>query len=289
MKKIAIWALAALALFAISCDKDNTGGEGDVNLTASALVGEWSITSEDFTNTWVFTSNQLTIETGWGKTEGTYTVENGTIIFTIVNAWSVDYVLDDEGYFVPGGWKTRELEDHEKIPMCFQAKIIYGGSVLIINYTINENDLPARTPENTEDISILLYKKGGSISPDTAPIQGVWHWYEYSTNQTEIRARIIFDGNSFELIITPWSEKYVGSYTYRDGYITCTIDNSYSAYNPETSEGEVDPVTLEATWYLTQKEQSSFSEGLSFPFVVDGDVAYSILANLTFKYHKKTE
>lgn len=46
MKKMAIWALAALAMFAISCDKNNTTGEGDVTLTASALVGEWNISGD---------------------------------------------------------------------------------------------------------------------------------------------------------------------------------------------------------------------------------------------------
>jgi hypothetical protein len=60
MKKMAIWALAALALLAVSCDKDNTTGEGDVNLTASALVGTWTITGDDFSDKWIFTTNTLT-------------------------------------------------------------------------------------------------------------------------------------------------------------------------------------------------------------------------------------
>lgn len=44
MKKMAIWALAALAVFAISCKKDNTDRKESVELTSSALVGEWGIT-----------------------------------------------------------------------------------------------------------------------------------------------------------------------------------------------------------------------------------------------------
>ncbi len=273
MKKMAIWALAAFAMFAVSCDKNNIGGEGDVTLTASALVGTWTISGLNFSETWVFTSEKLTKETGWDKTEGTYTVKNGTIAYNITKAW------DKDG----NTWQERNLGDNEKTPIYVQGKIIYSGSVLVINFVISEGSLAPH--HNTEDTSFVLFKSGGSISSDTAPLQGTWHWYMFGTNKTETRIRIIFEGSSYELIIQPWSEKYVGSYTYQNGYITCTVDNSYSARNPETLKGEVNPVTLEATWHLF--ENVAFPTGLTFPFVADGDVAYGIVANFPSKYYKK--
>lgn len=274
MKKLAIWAFAALAMFAVSCDKNNTSGEGEVSLTASALVGTWTISAEDYSDTWVFTSDKLTKTGLWDKIEGSYTVENGTIAYTITKAWYKD----------GDNWKERELNDEEKIVLYAQAKLIYKGSVLIMNFAVDESS--SAPHHNPEDTSYFLYKVGGSISPDTKPLQGTWDWYMFGTNKTEIRIRLIFSGNNFEIIITPWAEKYVGTYTYRNGHITCNITGAFSARHPEGG-GEVNPVTLEATWYPIEKETSSFSEGLSFPLVADGDVAYSFLAHLTIKYYKK--
>jgi hypothetical protein len=278
MKKIAIWALAAFALLAVSCDKDNTSGEGDVNLTASALVGTWTITGDDFSDKWIFTTNTLTKDMVWHKTEGTYTVENGTIAYNITKAWNKDG--DD--------WVERLLEEYEKVTMYIQAKLIYDGSVLIFNYVVEENP---DDPYQNEDTSYFLYKVGGTISPDTKPLQGTWNWYMHGSDKSYIRSRVVFNGNEFEFIITPWSLRYIGTYTYRNGWITCNISVIYSGRNPEGEgfgEGGIDPTTLEGTWYeLLKPEDAPFFDGLSFPFVADGEFAYSILANLPAKYEKQ--
>lgn len=276
MKKMAIWALAALALLAVSCDKDNTTGEGDVNLTASALVGTWTITGDDFSDKWIFTTNTLTKDMIQYKTEGTYTVENGTIAYNITKAWNKD----------GESWVERQVEEYEKATMYIQAKLIYDGSVLIFNYVVEEN--PDDPHQNTEDTSYFLFKVGGTISPDTKPLQGTWNWYRHDSDKSYIRSRIIFNGNQFELIITPWSEKYEGTYTYRDGWITCNISATFSGRNEQGEgwgEGGIDPATLTGTWYPF--EDVRFKFGLSFPFVADGEFAYSILANLPARYEKQ--
>jgi hypothetical protein len=280
MKKMAIWALAALTMFVISCDKNNDSKEGEVELTSSALVGKWTISSEDFTDTWEFTSDKLTKTEGWSKTEGTYKVENGTIAYTITKAWYKD----------GDNWKERELNDEEKIVLYAQAKLIYKGSVLIINFVVDESS--SAPHHNPEDTSYFLYKVGGSISPDTKPLQGTWDWYMFGTNKTEIRIRLIFSGNNFELITTPWSEKYTGTYTYRSGYVTCTVTAAYSGRNPEGEgfgEGDIDPSTLEGTWYPYENLEDAYyySHGLIFPFIADGNVAYGLMANLFSKFEKQ--
>lgn len=289
MKKMAIWALAALAMFAISCDKNNTTGEGDVTLTASALVGEWNISGNQFTDIWIFTSNELTIESAWDKTLGTYTVDKGTLSYTITKAWSrASEYIESENRFVFGDWVERELYEDEKITTYLNAKLIYEGSVLVFNYVLDDE----QAAHHHDDNAYFLFRKGAAISSDTKPIQGTWCRYDLNMGETYIGARVIFDGNKFELIITPWSEKYTGTYTYRSGYVTCTVTAAYSGRNPEGEgfgEGDIDPSTLEGTWYPYENLEDAYyySHGLIFPFVADGDVAYSILANLHFKYQKK--
>lgn len=272
MKKMAIWALAALTMFVISCDKNNDSKEGEVELTSSALVGKWTISGEDFTNTWEFTSDKLTKTEGWSKTEGTYKVENGTIAYTITKAWNKEGDI----------WTERELYDNEKLIIYVQGKLIYKGSVLIINFVVEEN---------TYDTSYFLYKVGSSISADSKSVQGTWHWYMHGSSKAYIRARIIFNDNKFELIRTPWSLKYEGTYTYKNGIITCNIDKIYSGRNPEGEgfgEGTINPATLEGTWYLLlNPEYAPFSTGLSFPFIADGNVAYGLMANLFSKFEKQ--
>ncbi len=288
MKKMIIRALVALAMFAVSCDKNNTGGEGDVTLTASALVGEWSITCENFSDKWTFTSEKLTRESEWNKTEGTYTVENGTISYTITKGWTRDGNYDEsEQKIIFGAWEERDLTDDEKIPIYLQAKLIYGGSVLIFHYLLEDG----QTTHYHGDNAYFLFKKGGTIPSDTKPLQGTWCRYE-PLEPTYISVRIIFDGNKFELIVAPWSEKYAGTYTYKDGFVTCTITAVYTACNPDVSghcEKDIDPTTLKGTWYPLPNIEDAYYyiNGLVFPFVADGDVAYGLLAYLTFKYHKK--
>jgi hypothetical protein len=67
---------------------------------------------------------------------------------------------------------------------------------LVFNYVVEEN--PDDPHQNTEDTSYFLFKVGGTISPDTKPLQGTWNWYMHGSDKSYIRSRIIpdFDNDS---------------------------------------------------------------------------------------------
>ena len=281
MKKLAIWAFAALAMFAVSCDKNNTN-PGEDSSTPS-LVGTWSISSGDFSATFVFSSDKLTAIIDADKVEGSYTVENSIIAFNIEKKWerTITYGEDDNPIY--GEWVETELSPEDKEIFYLQAKLIYDGAVLILDLPVEQN-LP-KSEEGEEDqgsMAIFLFKEGKTIPSDTKPLQGEWNWYWVYPTETHICVRIIFEGNNFEIIITPFAAKVTGSYTYKDGWINCNISAGYIADN-----AEINPVTLEATWIPVNIEEPPFSEGLSFPFVADGKDAYAIMEGVSFKLEKK--
>lgn len=287
MKKFLFGALAALALFAVSCDKNNTTGEGSNELSSENLVGTWTVGSENFDYSWVFTATELTINDGYDKTTGTYTVENGTIAYKITKAWRKNYET--------GNMEERALEENEKVTLYVQAKFLYGGSVMVYNYVLEPD--PSDPYQNLDDTSFLLFKDGKKGPSDKADIQGTWKWYMHGTEKKMIRSRVIFNGSKFELIIGPWSEKYEGSFVYENGYVKCTITASFSGRNPQGEGwdyGGIDPTTLAGEWVPFDEANGYYAfyarggnRNFQFPFVADGKVAYSILANLACKYEKQ--
>jgi|GEM_PF-1340379 hypothetical protein len=313
MKKIAIWALAALAVFAISCKKNNTDSgseEEPVGLSSSALVGEWSISDEFFSNTWTFTSDQFTVIAKTVKAEGSYEVEDDTIVFTLAKTWYKDYDYDDYGNRVYGDWEESDAFP-EGQTFNIKAKLLYDGSVLILDLSVLLEEGPdgpiarspfiSKSPEEPFDpenmltlpFSYFVYKTGATPPSDTGLLQGVWDWNWVYPTETHICVRITFEGNNYELIVTPYAAKVTGSYTYKDGWVTCNISALYSAFDlnsDEWGDDAINPVTLEATWYLIDPENEDYPEDfpteVSFPFIADGEFAYSVLTGIPIKYDK---
>lgn len=284
MKKMAIWALAALAVFAISCKKDNTDRKESVELTSSALVGEWGITSDNHFETWVFTSDGLAVSTEVYEIEGSYKVEDGAIAFNLAKARTREIEHQDDEMVVYSEWEEVELTPEDKETIFIQAKLVYGGSVLIFDISFRGDN-----PEDSEyifDMSYFLYKKGATLPSDTKPLQGTWDWRLTTPEESYIVARATFNSNKFELIIAPLGIKFTGSYTYKEGWLNCNVTAVYTAYNKE-GEGDVDPITLEATWHLMELEEDEFPDNLSVPFIVDGKFAYTIIKVFPIKFEKK--
>lgn len=161
------------------------------------------------------------------------------------------------------------------------AGLAGGKSVLVMKRVIE--DLNRGT---YEDLAFILVKKGKTVSTRKEDIQGQWVWWETyvdeETGETERDARIShkFDGNTMELILPAWGKKYVGTYTYENGFIHFEITEGYTSREPGTGygvgEGDLDLSTLEGTWNTLYREHWEF-DSLDGWFFVVGDEAYSFI------------
>ena len=135
----------------------------------------------------------------------------------------------------------------------------------------------------------------GSDGDDTPPpsgsdIQGNWYWYMDNDNNN-IAGAMIIRNNEFDLIIGAWGQKYSGTYTYQSGVMKLHITKGRTSRAPHTGYGvgygNMDPETLDATWYVLDQEYWTMEDGMTVKFVVSGNQASSELANRSIVYHKK--
>lgn len=271
MKKLNFWLFASLfiAAFTLSaCGSD----DDDSTATPSTVPSETStdeVTTASLKGTWKYDFYEMTYE----FTETTFTATEFGHTFT------ANYTLKD------GVISYSYTEDGQAHQGTAQVYFLYNKSVLVMK----------AKPADGENFSIseaatVLYRNGNAPTTPKSDIQGEWHWY-MNGDVNYVRGAYKFNGDNFELIITPWGQKYTGTYTYSGGFLTLNITNGYTSREPGTGygsgSGNLDETTLEGTWNDLDRERWTFEPGQVVPFIVNGTEAYGSLANLPCVFYKK--
>ena len=304
MKKLFIPAFIALAFVAFSCNEkpETPGGDGaTASLSVDNLVGTWTLDARGVN--WTFTKTELTIEDGWTKSIGTYAVKEDVIEYTMTKLWEKDYTTEE---FV-----EKPLGENAGKPYLFSCKLIYGGSVLLYSgstLSTASGEVVTEGGKGGEPVS-FLFKNGAKLETPSKDIQGTWDWlwpyvqYNYENpdlppvEMMAIRLRIQVEGDKMTIVIGPWSEKYVGTFTYESGMVDFLIGETYSGREPRgygEMYGGINPETLEGTWYPFDNEGGYFASlddgkvrRFGFPFIANGDESYAFFVGLPAVMAKK--
>lgn len=221
-------------------------------VTAEDLIGVWTTNSTDNSYMAVFTENMVTIiDNGEETFRGEYSLNDGMITISLGEG--------AEFRSVPG--------------------LLYDKSVMVLK-NIYKND---RGEE--EHLGVILFKQGKTVTATSDDIQGFWCWYDDFGDGEIIRAAIKIEGEKFELIITPWGERYVGTYTYQAGILHLNVTDGFTSREEHTGNGELwgrmDPKTLECDdWRVLDRDHWHADAVSENPFIANGDEAYGFIANI---------
>ena len=232
--------------------------QGDNNesqpATTNLLVGTWSFGDATF----IFTERVLTIMQGKQQVfEGEYIYENGKL----------KYVEGD-------------------VVNTARVQLLYDNNVLVL----------VTIPDNAEDYSlgeapVILFRNGQAPEMSANDVQGTWHWYMGGQEENYIRAGVIINGNHIEIIITPWAERHVGTFTYSEGILHLNMTEFYSARSENGQgwgEGGIDPTTLECDhWYPVSKDDIGDHLPETMLFVAGPNEAYGYVVGLPAVFVKK--
>ena len=264
MKKLNLWLLASLfvaafTLTACGDDDDSVTPPPTPDGPVNSIEGTWK---SPFTGiTYVFSGDKFSVKDAEGlQKEGTFTITDGVITCT---------------YSEDGKQKTESGK----------VATLYQKQVLVIKFK----------PEDGEGYSIseaaeVLYKDGVAPTTPVEDIQGNWYWYMKGDENVN-RAGMMINGNKFVMIIGAWGQKYTGTFTYAKGVMKLNITNGFTSRQPHTGYGmgygNLDPATLDGTWYVLDKEHWTMDDGMTTIFISAGTEAYSEMANLPVVYYKK--
>ena len=258
MKKLFTFAIAAMALFAISCNPEGSE-DGAGNATAEDIVGHWGIAHEDGAEELVIEENGTISGDFCG--EGTWTLKNG--VLTVVGK-------DYEG---------------KDVTTAFKVDMLYEKTVLVLRFDIPATDEAGHYigTNNGEGEVYFFFRDGKAKANDIKDIQGKWYWL-MQRNEGYVRAAFIINGNDADVIITVWGERYKGKAQYKDGrlivekqvWMTSRYDEidhvDECASHPENAEWK--DITGNTEGYSISDIE------INFPFIANGNEAYCILANL---------
>lgn len=275
MKKISILMLSALALFFVGCNEDEGSSEGgDSNATAEALVGKWSLDLHGYKISLNFTKTTLDIETPYSKENFTYTFKDGVLATKIV---SRKVNRNDS-------WVDDPIHDTLKVTLYYKPIILYDSSVLVLRY-----DTPDMQYGQGGRGEVEFYFREGRTCPATAQdIQGNWCWRLFGEKETA-RATVKFEGNNFDLKILPWGERYLGTFTYENGIVVCSV-TEFQVRENVSDGGSMKLEDVDKNWRLPTendyRKEGSFGLHFSFPFITNGNESYCNIANLSALFYK---
>jgi hypothetical protein len=255
--------LCATAFVACGDDDDDNGKKGGVpdadEITVNDLIGTWTVNSSDNSYVAIFTKDNVTLkENGEVQFSGNYSIANGVLTIPGQNGMKFQSV--------PG--------------------LLYGKSVLVLKQVYESER------GNTENLGFVLFKQGKTVTATSQDIQGFWCWYSDFGAEEIIRAAIKINGNNFELIITPWGQRYVGTYTYESGIIHFNVTAGFTSRDEHSGDGslwgDMDPKTLEFDdWRTLDPDRWQIYAVSENPFIANGDEAYGFVANLPAIFTKK--
>ena len=221
-------------------------------VTAEDLIGVWTTNSTNNSYMAVFTENMVTIiDNGEETFRGEYSLNDGVITISLGE-----------------GAETRSVPG-----------LLYDKSVMVFK-NIYKNDRG-----EIEQLGVILFKQGKTVTATSDDIQGFWCWYDDFGDGEIIRAAIKIEGDRFEVIITPWGERYVGNYTYQAGILHLNVTDGFTSREEHTGNGDLwgrmDPKTLECDdWRVLDRDHWHADAVSENPFIANGDEAYGFIANI---------
>lgn len=250
---------------------------------------EGSIASDDVTalkGTWEFVGEQL--KNVYKVTDNMIKVEN----YSISQEGETLLTTNDYAYrYADGMLYLKRVGDPDSIPESkIKPAFLDNKNVLILRwYWLMHDENGVMHEVNEIDDFDLLVRKGYESSFTVNDIQGTWIWNLYG-NQDIVRSALILKDNTFDLIIPIWGQRMQGTFTYNNGYIDFKL-NTFLVREKEEFTEEL--VMLYDGWEaIDEKEwewplEPTFGKEFRRPFIPDGNVAYSNLANLPVYYIKQ--
>ena len=141
-----------------------------------------------------------------------------------------------------------------------------------------------------EELDFIGIKQGTTVNATAKDIEGTWRWPMHGQKDYN-RAGLTVKGNTFDLIITPWGQRYTGTFTYTNGTMKLNIENGYTSREPGTGygsmEGNMNPNTLEADWSELYTDHWTMQTGDEMFFIANGNEAFSFIVGLPAIFNKK--
>ena len=276
MKKYLFAALAAFALLAISCDKDENG-----NVSQSDLLCTWYMPGEEYHPSIVTFEKNGNYTWEYGgitgmKDTGTYSISGDVITFKISTFWEIETDWVDGHPANIGEWKKVTDERINDLPRTRTATVHVLAKPLLI-WSI-KNDWFYGGGE--EDGAFLMFMSSNKDEmkldkPVTeSDLQGEW---EYKDDNGKLQGRLIAKGNKFtayslgtayhsdatgteEPTIHYYVTKEVGTFSVNGNEFTVNYETMYSSAKYDLVDGvwvneyaEFDANTLEAKEWLTEQ------------------------------------
>ena len=270
MKKVNLWLIASLftatcVMTACGSDDEENGKSAtspDLPTTASDLIGTWSNDGKTF----AFTNDALTI---------TYSYFDGREERKTTYQGKYTYAGDKLTY------------------VCKSDTIVEQGNATV-RFLYNKQTLVLKTvPDFADDYSLdvvpmVLFKNGNAPETPVADIQGKWYFYMQG-DHSYVRTGVTFTGDKVEMIITPWAQRYVGTYTYSKGIVKFKFTEFYSARGENGygfGEGNLNPETLECDyWWTCTADDLAAPEEMEF--IAGSDEAYGYIVGLPAIFEKQ--
>lgn len=306
MKKFLVWALLALPVFAACGDKEKTSEEGgSTDVTMSNLVGEWFM---NFTDESSQTEHTLII-----KSDGSFIEDevesydyDGTMLVGYQTHFEGKYKLNGNkltGEITKAQYKEAKWEGGRYVGLTdwqditFEGETSYSivtllknGAVMMIEYAFDDED---DYQSSSKDIN-FYFKKGAKLPSDKSELQGTWFWYDSPRkggDEKVVRVAVKFDGDNIDLIVAPWSQRFICKYNYKDGIVSSVGEVTFRTLWREDGANEMNwQNPYDSEWlpsYDPEQYTGNLSDGFAFPFIVDGKTAYSLFVGLSPVYTKQ--
>lgn len=277
MKKYLFAALAAFALLAISCDKDENG-----NVSQSDLLCTWYMPGEEYHPSIVTFEKNGNYTWEYGgitglKDTGTYTISGDVITFKISDFWQIETDWVDGHPANVGEWSKMSAEETKELPRNRTVTVHVLAKPLLI-WSV-KNDWFYGGGE--EDGAFLMFMSSNKEElnigqPVTeSDMQGEW---EGKNDNGKLVSRLIVSGNKFtaytlgtnydynsetgETRTDEYVIKQVGTFSVKGNELTVNYDTMYNSAKYELVDGKwintfgaFDPNTLEATEWLSEQPQ----------------------------------
>ena len=278
-----------------ACDEkitdDETGGEGSTEVSMATLAGEWYLnlpeSSETVNESLVINKDGSFVMERKYLYDGQVSSENhmegkfkleGNYLLCQTTKSQYRYSNWDNGQYK--GMSEWQDDQYSQMADTIQVSLIRGGSVLLLMTSYDEG-------------ATFYFKKGAKLPSDKSELQGTWFWMEqyFNPGDRAVRVAVKFDGDNIDLIVCPWSQRFICKYTYKDGIVSSTGEVTFRTLWRVDGANELNPTNpFDSEWlptYDPEQYTGNLSDGFSFPFIVNGKNAYSRFVGLSPIYTKQ--
>ena len=257
--------VAAFTLTACGGDDDNNNsnsnsntGNNETPAVVNDLIGTWSYRGTSM----IFTNDKITAKMdGQVIVEGSYTIKDGKLTMVVKQGGS---------------------EDVTKVAT---VKLLYDKSILVLKYVaVDAQNSPL-------DVAVdIFFKEGKKAVTPVSDIQGTWHTYA-NGQADDVFAGVKVNGNNVEVILTMWSQRHVGTFTYNAGVMNLKMTQWWSGrgeHGHGSGPGNINPATHECDhWIACDEEDFADQLDKELVFVADGNEAYGYIVGKPSVFVKK--